>query len=499
MGLRMKRVLVVLGLGLVVLVLVLVGRAFAHAPQARGGPASVPADGLDANRIAQHLGEAIRFPTVSHQEAKDDDAAAFDGLHAWLAATYPKTHAALAHETLNGHGLLFRWEGSDPTLEPILVMAHQDVVPVEPGTEAKWSHPPFGGELADGFVWGRGALDDKGSLVCLFEALESLVAEGVKPTRTLWLASGFDEEVGGARGAKSIAQELAKRGLRFAWVLDEGSAVTKGIVPGVERPVAVISVSEKGYVTLELVAKTQGGHSSMPPKQTAIGVLAAAIERLEQHPFPSRVTPVLRENLETLAPEQGFGGRLVLSNLWLFEGLVARTLSGRPETAALVRTTTAPTMLEAGVKENVLPSSAKAVVNFRVLGGDTVDGVVEHVKALVNDERVTVTKLERTISEPAPFSSSTGPGYALLAKATRAAFPDAVVVPSTVNGATDSRHFQAIAKDTYRFVPSLLDKTDLPRIHGTDERAGVEDLVRAVRVYRQILREGTGAPEGTAR
>jgi carboxypeptidase PM20D1 len=399
-------------------------------------------------------------------------------------------HATLGHELINGDGLLYRWEGTNPSAAPLLFLAHQDVVPIEPGTESKWTHPPFDGVIADGFVWGRGAIDDKGSLIGLFEALESLVAEGWKPARTLFLASGFDEEVGGREGAKKISEELAKRGLKFAWVLDEGGSVTLGVVPGVDRPVASVSVAEKGYLSIELVAHAEGGHSSMPPPQTAVGTLAGAIDRLQKHPFAARLTPIMRENLETLAPEMPFFQRLALSNLWLTSSLVVGGLEKHAETNALVRTTTAPTILEAGVKENVLPSTARAVVNFRILPGESIAEVMAHVSAVVADDRITVTQLDRTLSEPSPASSTDGPGYKTLKAAVDEFFPGAVAVPGVVTGATDSRHFQRVATDVYRFVPRLFVKADLKRIHGTDERVGVADMGTEVRAYRRIIKEG---------
>jgi carboxypeptidase PM20D1 len=230
----------------------------------------------------------------------------------------------------------------------------------------------------------------------------------------------------------------------------------------------------------------------MPPRETAVGILAIAIDRLQKSPFAPRLTPTLRDNLETLAPEMPFFPRLLLSNLWLTSPLVVRGLAGRQETNPMVRTTTAPTILEAGVKENVLPSTARAVVNFRILPGESISGVMGHVVTIVDDERVTVTKLERTLSEPAPPSSTDGAGYRVLVSTLRELFPDAVPVPGVVNGATDSRHFQSLASDVYRFVPRMLVKSDLKRIHGTDERVGVTDMALEVRAYRRIVREGAG-------
>src|SRR5712692_11456707 len=338
-----------------------------------------PSSAIDRDRAAEHLAAAIRFRTVSHQDPSEDDRTQFAGLRTFLARTYPKVHRSLVRELVNGDGLLYTWKGADASAKPVLLMAHQDVVPIEPGTEGRWAHPPFGGAIADGFVWGRGALDDKASLVFLMEAVESLLAEGFQPRRTVYLASGFDEEVGGLAGATKIAELLGSRGVRLDYVLDEGRALTQGIVPDLKQPVASIGIAEMGFLSVELVAETEGGHSSRPPRQTSIGVLAAAIERLERRQLPARLRGAPRLELETLAPSMPFGRRVMLSNLWLFAPLVVRALEQNPTTNSMVRTTTAPTIFQAGVKENVLPSKARAVVNFRILPGDSVAGVLAHV------------------------------------------------------------------------------------------------------------------------
>jgi carboxypeptidase PM20D1 len=464
-----------------------------HVPAQRVNGMPAPDAVVQPERVAEHLAQAIRFPTISHQDPKDDDRSQYAALRQFLETTYPRVHAAFSRELINGDALLYRWPGSDSAAAPVLFLAHQDVVPIEPGTEAKWTHPPFAGVIADGFVWGRGALDDKGSLIGLFEAFESLLAQGFVPTRTIYLASGFDEEVGGSQGAKHIEAVLAARNVHLAWVLDEGGAVTQGVVPYVARPVASIAVAEKGYLSLELIAHAEGGHSSMPPVETAVGLLAAAITRLEQHPFAPRLTPILRQNLEILAPELPLLPRAIFANLWLTEPFVVRDLAARLETSPSVRTTIAPTMLQAGVKENVLPSSARAVVNFRLLRGDSIAQVIDYVRRVIDEPHVDVHKLERTLSEPAPFSSTTGPGYRLLSVALHETYPDAVITPGVMNGATDSRHFQPIADAVYRFVPRQLVKSDIKRMHGTDERAEIADLARSVSVYRKLIRAAASA------
>ncbi|HEY2734532.1 MAG TPA: M20 family peptidase [Polyangiales bacterium] len=454
-----------------------------------------PIAATDERRIAEHLSQAIRIQTISHQDASADDHAQFAALRSFLSATYPRLHTALAHEQIGGDGLLYVWPGRDPKATPILLLAHQDVVPVEPGSEARWTHPPFDGAIADGFVWGRGALDDKGPLIGLFEAIESLLAEGFQPQRTVYLASGFDEEVGGAQGALAIARELSRRNMHFSWVLDEGGSATQGIVPFIERPIVAVSVAEKGYVSVELVAHGEGGHSSAPPARTSVGLLAAAIVRLEDSPFEPRLLPIVRDNLETYAPEMPLLQRVALTNLWLTSPLVLRELARRRESNPSVRTTTAPTMLSAGVKENVLPESAHAIVNFRILPGESSAEVVDRVRRVIADRHVDATRLRRTVAEPAPQSSTTGPGYRALRDAALAIFPDAIATPGMTYGLTDSRHFLAIADDVYRFVPRLMLASDMKRMHGTDERASLTSLGLMVEGYRRILKAGVGSAQ----
>jgi carboxypeptidase PM20D1 len=478
----------VLALALVLL-LVLVVNAARMRPAVLPAPGKPPADPVDANAAAEHLAAAVRIKTVSHEDPKDDDAKALDDLRAFLEATYPKVHAQLAREIVSDHSYLFTWKGSDPTLAPVLFAAHQDVVPVEPGSESSWTHAPFGGEIADGFVWGRGAIDDKIALVAILEAAEILLGADFHPKRTIHFAFGHDEEVGGANGAKKIAEKLRESNAHLAWVLDEGGAVTEGVIPDVARPVAVLGVSEKGYVSLELTAKGKAGHSSMPPTETTIGILSNAVARLEAKPMRAHFTEVSRRGFELLGPEMPFSRRIVMANLWLLEPAMMSVMMQTPQTAATVRTTIAPTIIEGGVKENVLPSHARAVVNFRILPGDTVEGVLAHVRSAVADDRVEIKKLERMVSEPAPIAPMSGP-YDLISETIRELNPDAIVIPSVLLGASDGRWYGPPLSDgVYHFGGSRLQKTDLARVHGIDERASVAGLEKVIRWYAELLRK----------
>jgi carboxypeptidase PM20D1 len=443
---------------------------------------------LDTAALAARLAGALRFKTVSYQDSSQFEAREFDGLQRYLRESFPKLHAALKLEKVNGYGLLYEWTGTDATLAPVVLLAHQDVVPVEPGTEGKWTEPPFEGRVAGGYVWGRGALDDKGSLVAILEAVDNLVTSGARPRRTVYLAFGYDEEVGGRRGAARMAAVLASRNIHPQFVLDEGGALTTGLVPGIGAPVALVGIAEKGYVTIELTAHAEGGHSSMPPEQTAVGMLAGALIRLEHQQMPRAIRGPTAAMFDYLGPELSFGPRLVMANRWLFGGILAVQFGATPQGNAMVRTTTAPTVLQAGVKENVLPSTARALVNFRILPGDSVTGVVEHVRQVVHDAGIGVRVLEETVSNPSDVTSVDAEPFQLLARTIRQVVPGAVVTPWLVVGATDSRHYSRLTPDVLRFVGAGIGKDDLRRVHGTDERVGVQAYADAVRIYIQLLR-----------
>jgi carboxypeptidase PM20D1 len=482
-----KKSLVALLLVVLVLAAVALERTFTfRSRQPQVTPVAV--EPLDTAALAQRLAGALRFKTVSYQDSSQFDAREFNGFQLYLRTTFPKLHTALKLEKVNGYGLLYEWPGSDPSLPPIVLLAHQDVVPVEPGTESRWTEPPFEGRIASGYVWGRGALDDKGSLVGLCEAVERLLGAEAKPRRTVYLAFGYDEEVGGRRGAARIADLLASRNVHPAFVLDEGGALTNGLIAGVSAPVAVIGIAEKGYVTVGLTAQAEGGHSSMPPDETAVGILAAAILRLERHQMPRAIRGPTAAMFDYLGPEMSFGPRLVLANRWLLGGLLAHRFGGTPQGNAMLRTTTAPTVLQAGVKENVLPSSARALVNFRILPGDSVEGVVEHVRHAVHDSRIRIEPLPGTMTNPSGVTSVDAEPFQLLARTIRQVVPGAVVTPWLVVGGTDSRYYARLTPNVLRFVGAAIGKDDLRRVHGMDERVGVQAYAGAVQLYIQLLK-----------
>ena len=466
-------------------------RLTSRQPAVEAAPAAV----VDTAAAAAHLAGAIRFRTISHQQGQGTDSAAFLALHAYLADAYPRTHEALTRETVSDLSLLYTWQGSEPDLDPIVLMAHQDVVPVIPGTEAAWEHPPFGGDVADGFVWGRGSMDDKLNDISILEAVEGLVAGGFTPRHTIYLAFGHDEEIGGLHGAREIQRLLAARGVeRFAFVVDEGGAVVRGMIPGIERPVALVGIAEKGYASVELTVDAEGGHSSTPPPHTAIGVLSRAITRLEDHPFPARLDGPAREMFAFTGPEMSLGGRVLFGNLWLFSPLLTRMLLATPASAAMVRTTTAATIIEGGVKDNVPPIHARAVVNHRILPGETVPSVLERDRRIIDDERVQLHALGDDGRDPSPVSDPTSPAFSLLARTVRQvlAGEDVVVAPYLVMGGTDSKYYAQVSPNVFRFSAAPMAADALERVHGTNERISVEGLATNVRFYARLIRNSDG-------
>ena len=457
-------------------------------------PAAPPL-AVDEKGVAETLAGSLRFKTVSSYDDPQLNADEFRKFHAYLQQRFPKVHAGLKREMVGDLSLLYTWAGSDPKARPILLMAHQDVVPIAPGTESTWQVDPFAGVFKDGFVWGRGAWDDKANLISQLESVEMLLASGFQPRQTVYLAFGADEEVGGHRGAREIARLLQARNVKLEFVIDEGLLITEGILPGLVPPAALIGVTEKGSISVLLRVATAPGHSSMPPAQgtSAIGIMSAALRRLDDQQLPAGIRGVAREMFDTLAPEMSGFGRVALSNLWLFGPLVQAQLEQGASTNAMLRTTTALTVVHAGNQFNVLPGVAEATVNYRILPGDTGAQVLQHVRKTVGNDRIEL-KAAPDAYDPPAVSPSRSASYQLINSTIRSLFPGTVVAPSVIIGGTDSRHFTAISDHIYRFSPVRARAEDLPRFHGTNERIATSNLAELVRFYHQLLRNAATAP-----
>jgi carboxypeptidase PM20D1 len=486
----MKRVLGTLSLLLLALAAVL-----AFNTMRLSAPKPAPVRGflpLDEAGAAQRLAGAIRIPTISYAERERADGGHLDDLHAYLQKTFPRVHAQLQREVVNQHSLLYTWLGSDPAAPPVLLLSHLDVVPIEPGTESRWLHAPFSGDIDGGFIWGRGTLDDKCGVIGLLEAAELMLGQGFHPRRTIYFAFGHDEEIGGLDGATRIAELLAARGVHAEFTLDEGGAITLGVVSGVAPPVSSIMAAEKGYASFRLVAHAAGGHSSLPPKQTAVGELARAVARVQDAPMPARLAAPVPEMLTRLIPQMPAWQRVVMANTWLFGPLVLRKFESSIVTNALVRTTTAPTMFHAGIKDNVLPSEAVAVVNFRLLPGDSIDDVAAHLREVIADDAITI-ELDNAFAHPAtPVADTRSPAFAVLETTANEVFPETIVTTGLFIAAADNRHYARVRDNGYYFLPVTFRPEDIERVHGTNERIGVHDYARAVQYYARLMMNAAG-------
>ena len=469
------------------LIALVVVRTLMHQP-----PASINTDlveiELNEAALAERLSQSIQFQTISFQSPELKDQSQFSAFIDWVHTSYPRVHQSLDYIQLNDT-MLYRWPGSDASLQPILVTGHYDVVPVIPGSESQWQQPPFSGAIVDGLIWGRGALDDKSGVLGILEAVTYLLDAGHQPQRTVYLSFGHDEEIGGREGAAAVAAYLKDQGVQLAWSLDEGSFIFDGLIAGVDSLVAAINVAEKGSITLDIVAAAEGGHSSMPPQTSAITDLARAITQLEEHPVPGGLEGLAADMFDNISRHMSFVPRVFFANQWLFGGLINDQLSGAPTTNAMLRTTTAPTMLSGSVKTNVLPIEAVATVNFRIHPRDSMDSIESYVTDLVASDSISVHR--RGGADASAVSDWKAPGFAIIAQSMREIHGDIPVAPGLMIAASDSRHYGKVADNAYRFNPIRLTPELLTGFHGTNEKIAVADYAQGVRGYIRIIAHGT--------
>ncbi|MCL3818975.1 M20/M25/M40 family metallo-hydrolase [Aeromicrobium wangtongii] len=425
------------------------------------------------------LQAVVRIPTVSDRDPDKVDTAAFDELLAEMARRFPLLHEKLELTRVDTHGLLFRWAGQS-SRKPVVLMAHLDVVPVE----GEWQHPAFGGDLVDGSIWGRGTLDDKGSLVGICAAVERLLEAGFVPAQDVWLSFGCNEEVSGTAAVLAV-EELTRRGVQPWFVLDEGGAIASEAFPGVAAPIGVIGVAEKGVTSVELRVEGRGGHASTPARMGPTARIARAITRIDRSPMVASVPEPTVELFRRMGRHAPLALRPLMINAGRMKPLLTKALiAAGPEPAAMTRTTFAITTLSGSPALNVIAATAKAGVNIRIMVGDTVAGVLEHVRKTINDDQVHIDVVEQ--NEPSPISPM-DEAFALVESTITELFPDAVPAPYVMMAATDSRFFTTICPRVYRFAPFRMTKAQRESIHSYDEHLGVDAFLDGVRWYRRLI------------
>ncbi|MGJ7912548.1 M20 family peptidase [Neobacillus sp. LXY-1] len=483
----MKKKIVWILLGLILLFIIVTGynTITIKSKQPSPHPANTT---LNQEEAVEHLAKAITFKTVSYQDRSQFDFKEFDKFTAFLQTSYPTVFQKLDFEKINGYGLVFKWKGSDSSKNPVGLTSHYDVVPVLKDTESKWDQDPFSGAVVDGKIWGRGTLDDKIGVIGILQAVDYLLANDFTPDRDLYFMFGFDEEIGGDEGANKIVSTLKKRGIMFDYVLDEGGAIVENMVPGVKQPVGVVGISEKGSATAQLTIEGSGGHSSQPKDHTNIGRIASAIVKLEDTQFKGELRGPGKDLFEYVAPEMSFGMKYVFANKMIFKPVIEKILLQKPASAALIRTTIAPTIFQSGEQYNALPERATAIINLRLMPGDSLQDVKKFIVDAIDDDDIKVTV---TGSEASKVSSIDGWPFKSIQQAARNIYTNAVVAPYLMFAGSDAKHYDQIAKNTYRFLPVQITSEDLNRMHGTNEHISIENYLNAIKFYVEILKEAS--------
>ena len=471
----------------------------ACAPSAPEAPANSVADRrpapVDPDTLAQRLSGALQFRTVANDADPAAEAEAFERFHAYLAERFPNLHARAERIELDAHTLVYAWPGSNRDLDPVVFLAHQDVVPVEGDTQTSWDHPPFSGAISDGYIYGRGALDMKGHLIALLSAVEALMAQTGQPERSVYIVLGGDEETGGA-GARSAAATLRARGITPFFVVDEGGFImTDNPVTGV--PAIMIAIAEKHSMTVRVTAQGRGGHSSTPPEDTAVSQLSRAIADIQDRPFTRSVSGgPTRDMLLALGPTMGGAGGFILSHPDIFGPIITGKLAGEDVGRALLGTTIAPTVIHGGTAENVLPQQAYALINLRLHPRDSVEDALAHLRESVEDLDGVEITLEGAPFTQTPVAPTEGEAWTLISETARAYGPEgAPVVPFMITGATDARAFGELTDRLYRFTAVTLTEEDFAGIHGDNERISLDNLQSMTSFFYTLIERSAVRPE----
>lgn len=431
-----------------------------------------------------HLSNAIKIKTISSPDTALLDTGSFNSFKLFLESSYPLVHAKLKRIVINNYSYIYVWEGTEQELKPYILVAHSDVVPVEDSIKSPWTYPPYSGTITDNAIWGRGANDDKGSLIAILEAVEGLLKQNYQPKRCYYLCFGHQEEVSGKYGAPAIVDWLEKHGVNADLVIDEGGFNTIDNFKDLNRPIALLGVCEKGYVSFDLDVDLQGGHSSMPSKETALDILSKAIVNVRKKQMPPHITLPTEKMLQAIGPEMSYLTKMAIANQWLFKPLLISNFENTPGTNASIRTTIVPTIIHAGIKDNVIPGHANATINCRILPGENIDEVTAFIKKAIDDKRVKIKIQSESFVPPSDITDISGNGYKVISSISYKLMDNVVPVPFLMIGSTDGRFYRKVSDNVINYSPML----DPQGFHGVDERITFDDLNRLLTFYTMILK-----------
>ncbi len=444
---------------------------------------------VDVERFIKNLSDAIKIPTIANRDESLVDWAPFDEFHAFLEKSYPLMHEKLEKQIISTRSLMYHWKSAHPEKEPIALLSHQDVVPVTPGTEDDWKYPAYSGEVAEGFLWGRGAIDMKNHLIGVCEAVETLLEEGYVPERDVYLCFGHNEEVmaeGEICGADCMMRWFKERGIKLDSVLDEGGAILEAKVDKViDGHLAGVGIAEKGHVDFEISINAKGGHSSQPPKHSALGELSRIVCKLENNQFKAELTPQLYSLFNEIGKNTTYPVRCVMSNLPVLKPLITKICSEIPPVASMMRTTTAVTMATGSPAPNVLPQKATVNVNFRIMPGQTIDDVEKHIRKYAGPKAEIKLVSGKNPSKISPTDSR---AFNAISKICKEMDPKAIVAPYLVMGGTDARQYEDVCDNIYRYSPFLMDTALLLTTHGTNERIPLSSLKDGVVFFKKYIK-----------
>ncbi|KAH9000506.1 carboxypeptidase S [Lactarius akahatsu] len=482
------------------------------------------------SRAVEWLGGAVRVPTESYDNMDpigvDERWEAFRPFHDYIFRSFPLIHETLTLTKVNTYGLLYEWKGSAHGLKPLLLAAHQDVVPVDPKTVNQWKYPPYSGNYDGEFIWGRGSSDDKSGLIGILSSVETLLEKNFKPARTIILAFGFDEEASGLQGAGTLSQVLLKKYGEgsFALLVDEGSGFSEigGTV------IAVPGIAEKGYIDAMVTVSTVGGHSSIPPPHTSIGLLSRLLVEFEANPIKpqlDRASPVY-SNVQCVGQHaKEFPAHLraliktSINSDWALYKLETELI--KDETyKSLIGTTQAIDLIQGGVKSNALPEGAWAVVNHRIATQSSVAAVQQHdtniLKHLANEfnlsftafgldvtpdgapsaGKLTLTEAWESGLEPAPVTPTDEDSapWQLLSGTIKATYnahrglegaDNIFVSPGVMSGNTDTRYYWKLTPHIVRY--NHKSKMDNNAPHTVNEHIRAESFVEMIRFFTTLI------------